>query len=261
MIDFINLLYDRKIHEPEPCGYLPGRMRRDMRLSYKDTIEPRDRIHLSEMQFDSGMSYDGGVTMFKKVCDDCNACIAIRYPVDDFKPSDTQRHIQRLLPLPNVDTFPNFRSKAHLREHWAIYNRYRNARFANDPVKLSPLRRLMAPIVTQKYTGAPITIMEVRTIDYVLLGAAINAATENSYFAIFYYYDPAMMHLQPGKQIMMLLLEEARKRGKSHVYVGPWNAESNALSVKTQYRPYELYIGSKWQRFDTPHPKLGKLTP
>lgn len=256
--DVLNDTCNTYLHEPEKCGYLPDRKRRDLRLAYKEGVDDIDKLQLAEILFEAGMNYDGGKSLFSNMCDDCAACVPIRYPVADFRPSDTQRDLKRLLPLPNIEFSYGFKSKAHLREHWAMYARYRHARFPHEKI-MKPLRRMIAPFASKM--GTPINVMEVRTIDYVLLGAAINAETENSYFGIFYYYDPAMMHLQPGKQIVMLLLEEARKRGKSHVYVGPWNAESNALSVKTQYRPYELYIGREWQRFDTPHPKLGKLTP
>ena len=43
-------------------------------------------------------------------------------------------------------------------------------------------------------------------------------------------------------------LEEARRVGQTHVYLGYWIKQCQKMRYKTDYRPLEMFIGERWAR-------------
>ncbi len=254
MIHSNSALYDIFDETVKSCGYIDGNLRQDQILRFSDAAGTPERMQVAEAAFEKGFGFQGTSTLFNSACAHCNACKPLRYPVDAFKPSKSIRALKKLLPMPNVSMTYGYLSPEHFQEHLAISSAYFAERFPEDHKILPPEQRMIAPFYLN--SKLPITVMDVRTWDGVLVGASINAETENSYMGIYYYYDPKLMHLEPGKQIVVQLIEEARRVGKDHVYVGPWIAGNKSLGGKTLFRPYELYIQGQWQRFDTPQPQI-----
>jgi|GEM_PF-6181081 len=252
-------LWKLKAADAAACSYIEGQTKHDIRLAFKEGVDAIEMLHVAEGAFDAGFGYDGSSTLTTNACKSCDACKPIRYPVADFKRSRSQEALWKRLPLRNVATSYKFNSRAQIDEHTDVAGRYFAERFPADHAALAPEQRLKAPWMLSP--GLPIQVMELRTIDYKLVGASINTETENSIFGIYYYYDPTMMDIQPGKQIVLTLLDEAARMGKDYVYVGPWVRQNRSLAIKTQFMPYEMLHQGRWQRFDTSQPVLGGLTP
>lgn len=253
--DIDSLMVSTLRQDAEPCGYLPGQMRRDMRISLKPEVSIIDRMVLAEGILDTGFSYSAGSMFYTPLCDACDACKPIRYPVADFKMSPAQKGIWRQIPLRQIFSYHGFESEAHLQEHIDLAKAHWQKRFPKDEEKLPTEMRLLQPFYIEPVL--PIRIVEVRDHEGLLIAGSLNLETENSLYGIIYYYDQSLMHLQPGKQMVLSLLHHCREIGKDYLYVGAWNAGCNSLATKTQFRPYELYEGrSGWRRYDTPRPQI-----
>jgi arginine-tRNA-protein transferase len=243
--DFTDFV-DHGLYDPEPCAYLPEKMRRDMGARIKPSVEIPDRIELAEGLLAAGFSYAAASTFYTPLCVACDVCVPIRYPLEDFRMSPPQQKLWRMLPLRQVFAYHGYQSVPHYEEHVALLKAHIAARYPHEEARESSEKRLLQPFRLQPVL--PIRIVEMRDQDNVLLAGSLSLETVNSLYAIFYYYDPALMHLQPGKQIILTLLHHAREIGKDHLYVGAWNRECGSLAMKTQFKPYELYRQGSWQR-------------
>ncbi|NBX67302.1 MAG: GNAT family N-acetyltransferase [Proteobacteria bacterium] len=253
--DFDSVMVTTLHEPPDPCGYLPSQKRRDMRIHIKPEVPIIDRMMLAEAFLESGFSYSAASMFYTPACEACHACKPIRYPINDFKMSDSQQEMWRQIPLRQIFSYHGFESEAHLQEHVDLAKAHWQKRFPKDEEKLPSEMRLLQPFYIEPVL--PIRIVEVRDHEGLLIAGSLNLETENSLYGIIYYYDQSLMHLQPGKQMVLSLLQHCRDIGKDYLYVGAWNKDCNSLATKTQFRPYELHDGKgAWRRYDTPRPQI-----
>jgi arginine-tRNA-protein transferase len=57
--------------------------------------------------------------------------------------------------------------------------------------------------------------------------------------AVYSFFDPAQGPRSLGTYCVLWLIEEARRRGLAHVYLGYWIAQSGKMAYKTRFRPLE----------------------
>lgn len=242
------------LEEAKPCTYIKGEMRQDLRFKFQEKSGTIERAVVTEAAAESGMHYDGANSLFDSNCPSCKKCVSIRYPVADFKRSRTQQDAWNLIPGRRVSFTFGFKNQDQLNEHIGIAKTYYETRFPDHAAVLTAQQTLTAPFLLNG--KLPLNVIEVRTADDQLVGGSINVETQSAMIGVLYYYDISLMHLQPGRQIIMTLLEQCRELGKDHLYVGPWNPVNSSLANKTQLRPYELYVDKQWHRFEQPVPNL-----
>lgn len=246
--------YETYVEQGHSCGYIDGRVRQDLRLTFQKAATAIERLQIAEHAFESGWGFEGGTTLFSNQCPSCTACVSIRYPVQEFRRSKSQQDLWKAIPLRQTFRSYGYMGEEHFREHLDIADRYFAERFPKDREELATADRLYGPMYLNPQL--PFTVFELRSMTNRLIAGSIALETENSFFGIMYYYDTRLMHLQPGRQMLMTLFDEAKRMGKTHFYVGPWNPHNSGVANKTGYRPYELFINGEWRRFDTPHPKF-----
>ena len=82
---------EQTVHdELEPCPYLDGET---ARMPLRWQLRP-----LSDVEFDASLDMGDrrvGRMLYRTSCPSCNACEAIRIPVDDFTPTRSQRRVIR----------------------------------------------------------------------------------------------------------------------------------------------------------------------
>ncbi|TMQ33816.1 MAG: arginyltransferase, partial [Planctomycetota bacterium] len=68
--------------------------------------------------------------------------------------------------------------------------------------------------------------------------------------AIYFFYDPAERWRSLGTWNVLCILEEARRRGVRHVYLGYYVEGSPSMVYKGRFRPNQI-LGPdrKWQDF------------
>jgi leucyl-tRNA---protein transferase len=218
---------------PHRCSYLPER---EAVTSFVDpTLNVSQKLysHLSRLGFRrSGKFY------YAPSCGNCQACVACRIVVDDFRMS---RSFRRCLKK-SEDLSRTLVSQVSFEEHYPLFNRYIQARhFDGD----------MYPASREQYEdflgdGEDIThYLEFRR-NGKLVGCSVADVLDDGLSAIYTYFDPEEKSRSPGTLAILTMVELAREMGLAYVYLGYWIDGCRKMSYKDKFQPLEFYSGHRW---------------
>lgn len=237
------VIYD----EPQPCPYLPDR---SARLPIR---WPEQR--LSRAQFDQRLAQGDrrtGSFLYRPHCPGCQACEAIRLPVNDFQPRATQRRTLRrgdeLLRLEIGEP------QATL-EQVALYNRHKQQR------NLSQAEDVHQETLASYGTFLVDTCCDTEEFRYYhgdqLVAVSIVDWGESSLSAVYTYFEPHFPGLSLGAYAILRQVKLCRERRLSWLYLGYYVANCSHMNYKGLYCPHERLIAGEWQRFTEPPPRAG----
>ena len=104
---------------PSPCPYLPGQRERKV---FTHIVGKRAR-EINEILTQGGFRRSQTIA-YRPACEGCRACVSVRVIVDEFRPSENMRRVERMnaglvgRPGPNQPTA----------EQFALFRRYLDAR-------------------------------------------------------------------------------------------------------------------------------------
>lgn len=182
-----------------------------------------------------------GTYVYRPRCPACDACIPIRVPVTNFRPSRSQRrNWQRNADL-EVVTAPN----EYRDEHFMLYRRYMYSRHQGggmdtpDPDKYSEF--LINPYIEGLF-------YEFR-LENRLLGVAVVDVLDDGLSAVYTYFDPDEAARGLGVYAVLWQIEQAKASGLQHVYLGYWIKKCQKMAYKDQYRPFEVFRDGSWSEY------------
>jgi arginine-tRNA-protein transferase len=226
---------------PHPCSYLPGRVATSL---FVDPRVPLDSgMYASYMRLGFRRSGD---LVYRPHCRDCQACIPVRVPVQQFKADRTQRRVWAR----NADIKVTARPPEYNAEHFALYLRYQRQRHAGGG---------MDDADPQKYTNF-VRSRHVHTVFYEmrlaerLLGVAIVDHMPDGLSAVYTFFDPDEKKRSLGVFAVIWQIERARRLDLPSVYLGYLIRECPKMSYKENYRPLEAYVDGRWRRLEPPAP-------
>jgi arginine-tRNA-protein transferase len=227
---------ERAAGRPGPafdCPYLEGRRARHLALRLEPLV-PGLYHALMDLNFRRL-----GEVFYRPQCDACDECRMIRIPVADFSPNRAQRRCLRK----NRDLAIRLGLPRPSEAKQALYRRYLDARhdgqMDGSPAELhgflysSPLRTLE---VTYELEGR-------------LVGIGIADVEPLALSAVYCFFEPQLEQRSLGVLNVLRLVEECRRRGLPHLYLGYYVAGCRRMSYKAGYRPCEiLEAGRGWVR-------------
>jgi arginine-tRNA-protein transferase len=220
---------------PFACPYLAGRQARHMALRLEP---PAPGLYHALMDLNFRRL---GQVFYRPECDGCAECRMIRVPARDFQPSRAQR---RCLSR-NRDLEVAFGAPAADDEKHDLYRRYLDARH-DGQMDGSP-----AELRGFLYDSPLETVEVCYTLQGRLVAVGIADVEPLALSAVYCYFDPALRARALGVFNVLTLLEECRRRGKSHLYLGYYVRGCSKMSYKAGYRPCEvLEPGAGYVRYD-----------
>ncbi|TWT05777.1 arginyltransferase [Reyranella sp. CPCC 100927] len=219
------------------CPYLPNRFETKLvtELGGPDALDIHDQ--LTDAGFRRSHHY-----VYKPLCGTCSACVPVRIPVDTFTPSRSQRRTWRSNQAVSGAVVPPMATS----EQFALFSRYVAARHGDGDMAEMDFDDYRAMI---EESPVDTHLVELRE-DGRLVAACLTDWLGNGISAVYSFFDTRLRRRALGVQIVMWLVEEARRRGLPYVYLGYWISGATKMDYKARYRPLEALGTAGWEPFD-----------
>jgi arginine-tRNA-protein transferase len=222
---------------PYDCSYLQGRQARSQVAIPADAIDRPVYSQLIQLGFRRS-----GLYTYRPHCDNCQACVPVRIPVDRFSPNRNQRRAwrrhqgleTRLLPL------------KYCAEHFHLYRRYQDARHMGGGMSEDDPGQYAEFILK---SGVDSWLVEFRQ-DGVLKMVSLIDRLDDGLSAVYTFYEPDEPHASYGNFNVLWQVDLARRLGLAYVYLGYWIGESRKMAYKSNYQPLEKLHNGRWQPFE-----------
>ncbi len=217
------------------CGYWPERIARDL------VLDPRDPRLLQVYPRALGWGFRrSGDIVYRPHCPSCQACVAVRIPIDEFTPNRSQRRClarnadveERVLPAKRND------------ERFALYRRYLGARHIGGGMDDHGATEFDQFLIGSWSQGR---FLELR-LHGRLIAVAVTDLADAALSAVYTFYDPDEAARSLGTLAILRQIEWARRDGRRHLYLGYWIDGHAKMDYKRNFHPLESFDGRKWVR-------------
>lgn len=209
---------------PHPCGYLSDQPAREAAFSVS-RLPPGVYHALMDLNFRRS-----GCTLYRPACDGCAQCVAIRVPVQSFRPNRSQRRcLQR-----NSDVECRLSLPVPTRHKHALYARYLAARHQGQ------MSGAWEDFVDFLYQSPVQTLEMSYWTSGILVGAGLVDVEPRALSTVYFYYAPEEQRRGLGTFNILRTIEQARCRGIPWVYLGYHVRDSAKMNYKSQFRPCEI---------------------
>lgn len=234
----------RLFHSAEhPCGYWPGRIARDL------VMDPRDP-HLANwypQALQWGFRRSGDI-VYRPHCQGCRACVAVRIPVERFKPDRSQRRCLARNAAVEMRVLAPERTEEQLK----LYQRYLGARHRHGGMDDHGPSEFDQFLSGQWSNGRFIELRD-PALDGPgrLLAVAVTDVVDGALSAVYTFFDPDEARRSLGTLAVLRQLQWAAEHGHQHLYLGYWIEGHPKMDYKSRFRPLEGFNGRSWRDLET----------
>lgn len=180
-----------------------------------------------------------GDEVYRPHCADCSACISCRIPVEDFKPSRSQKRCLNK----NTHTQVKIQTARFKLEHYELYLRYQQYKHPNSS---------MASLSVEDYLNfLSSTWCHTQFIEFYinqhLAAVAVIDFLNQSLSAVYTFFAPELAKYSLGTYAILWQIKQAQQLGLDYVYLGFWIATCQKMTYKTQYQPLQGLRHHSWQ--------------
>jgi leucyl-tRNA---protein transferase len=220
----------------QPCGYLPRRLSRSAFVAPHLQLDGNLYGALLEQGFRRSGDY-----AYRPACAGCAACVPVRLRVTDFAPTRSQRRC-----LHRNAGLAWQRETALDDEHFALYRRYLLARHPFGGMDADDTKAF------REFLGSRWGITEFWAFreQGVLRIVAVVDVLPQGLSAVYTFFDPDLRQRSLGSFAILQQIQECRRLGHDHLYLGYWVDGSATMDYKRHFRPLEAFNGRHWRPLD-----------
>ncbi|MCJ8340929.1 MAG: arginyltransferase [Pseudomonadales bacterium] len=216
------------------CSYLSGLKAKTLFIDPNDKIEQRVYTQLSELGFRRS-----GKHIYRPHCDNCQACMSIRLPVQLFDISKSQRRVLNK----NRDLIISKAIPQYTDEYYDLYQEYIQVRHVDGDMYPPSKDQFINFLVESTQQSC---FYEFRQPDGKLVAVANMDILEGSLSAVYTFFDPKLTKRSLGSFAILWQIAQARRLKLDYLYLGYWVENCQKMKYKTDYKPMQLLINGKW---------------
>ena len=233
---------------PHACGYLPGMVERKVFTHLIGRRAPQINDLLTQAGFRRSQTI-----AYRPACEGCRACVSIRVPVDQFKPSRSHRRVMEA----NRVLVGEQKSNSATTEQYALFRSYLAGRHPDGGMmEMSVLdfslmiedSHVETDVIEYRRRG-PDTFINGRGTGS-LIATALTDVLSDGLSMVYSFYDPSEETRSLGTFMILDHMERARRRGLPYLYLGSWIEGSRKMDYKARFMPQERLGRNGWELYD-----------
>lgn len=223
-----------------PCGYLPGKQAQSLIATPHHLIDANTYSGLIQLGFRRS-----GKFAYRPHCEHCNACVPVRLPVEEFRPSRSQRRALRQHQGSSASAqnlSANIVPLSFSAEHYALYADYQALRHSggNEQETTEQYRNFLVQ------SNVDSMMIEFRLGDALKIVSVIDIVRDGV-SAVYTFYDARDKDASYGTYNVLWLIDWCRSLGLPYLYLGYWIADSPKMAYKQNFMPQQCLINGEWR--------------
>ncbi len=179
-----------------------------------------------------------GNCLYAMKCADCNGCIPIRLHPRSFQPNRNQRRVLRK----NQDVEISIGVIQPNSEKLTLCDKFLKSRYPH-------VSNTAQAYYSGFFLNRIVTTFEINyTLQGRLIGNAVFDIGYNWLNAVYFYFDTDEAKRSLGTFNILTMLDFCRNKKIEYLYLGYYIESVSAMNYKVNFKPYYLFIDSKWQK-------------
>lgn len=179
-----------------------------------------------------------GEMVYAPKCPSCKACISVRIPAAEFKPSRNQKRVWRR----NQDLTVKIESVEFQDAHFQMYMRYQQARHPDSSMCDDDPQKYISFIESRFSKSRFLCLYEQER----LIGISVLDQFSGGVSAVYTFFEPDQSHRSLGTFAIMTMVDLAVKNNIPYVYLGYWIEQPSKMTYKSKFKPLQGYIDKRW---------------
>jgi len=220
---------------PAPCPYLDGEMERKIFTP----LDPLKGPFVNDYLTHSGFRRSQNV-IYRPACETCQACHSLRVRAIDFSPSRSFRRTVKV----NADLIRTVCEPFATNEQYDLLQKYLKARHPDGGMADMDFARFEMMV---EDCASRTEIFEYRTENGHLIACCITDTLRDGLSMVYSFFDISATKRSLGNYMILDHIKICQQAGYPFLYLGYWVEQSQKMSYKAKFKPYQILEKSGWR--------------